>query len=150
MTGGGRMPPVAAETAARAAATSYGPSTPVERPSALVQLAGVGKRYGRLHALRNVDIEITPGEFVFLIGPSEAGKTTLLKLIHGDVRPSRGTIRVFDHRLHRRWRRSLPRLRRRVAAVFQDHRLLHDMTARGNVAFALQVADLWLPRSRVR
>jgi cell division transport system ATP-binding protein len=120
------------------------------RPAALVELAGVTRRYGRLVALRDVDLAIAPGEFVFLIGPSEAGKTTLLKLIHGDLRPTRGTIRVGEHRLNRRWRRFLPRLRRQVAAVFQDHRLLPDMTARGNVAFALEVADLWLPSWKVR
>src|SRR5262245_9545857 len=135
-----------------------GPRTAVSEPSPgqaqggapLVRLTGVSRRYGRLVALREVSLCIAPGEFVFVTGPSEAGKTTLLKLIHGDLRPSRGAIRVDGFRLELRWRRFLPRLRRRVAAVFQDHRLLHDMSARGNVAFALQVSDLWLPRREVR
>src|SRR5262249_13119704 len=135
-----------------------GPRTAASEPSPgqaqggapLVRLTGVTRRYGRLVALRNVSLSIAPGEFVFVTGPSEAGKTTLLKLIHGDLRPSKGTITVDSFRLERRWRRFLPRLRRRVAAVFQDHRLLHDMSARANVAFALQVSDLWLPRREVR
>lgn len=116
----------------------------------VVELEGVTKRYRRLVALRDTRLSIAPGEFVFVIGPSEAGKTTLLKLIHGDLRPNRGTVLVQGYRLHRRWRRFMPRLRRQVAAVFQDQRLLPDMTARGNVAFALSVADLWQPHSEVR
>src|SRR5204863_8253077 len=79
----------------------------VDAPGPLVQLHGVTKRYGRLVALRSVDLTIAPGEFLFLIGPSEAGKTTLLKLIHGDLRPTQGAVRVADHQLHRRWGRSL-------------------------------------------
>lgn len=118
-------------------------------PAPLVVLTGVTRRYGRLVALKDLSLSIAAGEFVFVTGPSEAGKTTLLKLIHGDIRPNGGRIRVERCRLERRWRRFLPRLRRRVAAVFQDHRLLHDMTARANVAFALQVSDLWLPRREV-
>ena len=127
-----------------------GGSDPVGRPSALVELRGAVRRYGKLVALRGVDLVIEPGEFVFLIGPSEAGKTTLLKLIHGDLRPNEGTVRVDRYQLHRRWRRFLPHLRREVAAVFQDGRLLPDMTARGNIGFALQVADLGMPRREVR
>jgi cell division transport system ATP-binding protein len=116
----------------------------------LVELKGVYRRYRRLVAIRAVSLAIQPGEFVFVIGPSEAGKTTLLKLIHGDLRPNRGSVRVDRYHLHRRWRRRLTRLRRDVAAVFQDQRLLRDMTARGNVAFALQVADLAMPHPEVR
>jgi cell division transport system ATP-binding protein len=127
-----------------------GQSEPGGQPSALVELRGATRRYGRLVALRGVTLTIEPGEFVFVIGPSEAGKTTLLKLIHGDLRPHRGSVRVDRHRLDRRWRRGMTRLRREVAAVFQDHRLLSDMTARGNVAFALQVADLAMPNAEVR
>src|SRR5262252_1448070 len=119
-------------------------------PRAFVELRGVTRRYGRLVALKGIDLSIQPGESVVVTGPSEAGKTTLLKLIRGDLRPNSGFIRVDGYRLERRWRRFLPRLRRRVAAVSQEHRLLHDMSVRGNVAFALQVSDLWLPRREVR
>jgi cell division transport system ATP-binding protein len=123
---------------------------PQRPPRPLVELNGVSRRYGRLLALKDVNLTIAPGEFVFVTGPSEAGKTTLLKLIHGDLRPTKGKIRVALFRLNQRWRRFLPRLRRRAAAIFQDGRLLPDMTARGNVAFALQVTDLWLPNGEVR
>src|SRR5215472_13527406 len=133
----------------RSAAPELGPE-PAQQETPFVRLAGVSRRYGRLIAIKEVSLSIAPGEFVFVTGPSEAGKTTLLKLIHGDLRPSAGTIRVDGFRLERRWRRFLPRLRRSVAAVFQDHRLLQVMSARGNLAFALQVSDLWLPRREVR
>src|SRR5437588_4461177 len=123
---------------------------PQRPPRPLVELNGVSRRYGRLLALKDINLRIAPGEFVFVTGPSEAGKTTLLKLIHGDLRPTKGRIRVALFRLNQRWRRFLPRLRRRAAAIFQDGRLLPDMTARANVAFALQVADLWLPHGEIR
>jgi len=127
------------------------PSLQPAQPAArFLELRGVTRRYGRLVALQDVNLSVQPGEFVVVTGPSEAGKTTLLKLIHGDLRPSKGFIRVDGFRLERRWRRFLPRLRRRVAAVSQDHRLLHDMSVRGNVAFALRVSDLWLPGHEVR
>src|SRR5438046_384797 len=114
----------------------------VGAPGTLVELAGVTHRYGRLVALRGVDLAIARGELVFVVGPSEAGKTTLLRLVHGDLRPTAGTVRVGRHLLHRRWRRFLPALRRNAAAVFQEHRLLPGLTALANVSFALQVADL--------
>jgi cell division transport system ATP-binding protein len=144
------MPPAITESTSQTPAIASGRPEPVGRPSALVELRGAVRRYGKLVALRDVDLVVEPGEFVFLIGPSEAGKTTLLKLIHGDLRPNKGTVRVDRYQLARRWRRFLPRLRREVAAVFQDGRLLPDMTARGNVGFALQVADLGMPRREVR
>jgi cell division transport system ATP-binding protein len=145
----GGVPGAAGGAGPRSAVPETGPGQP-QGGAPLVTLARVSRRYGRLVALRDVSLAITPGEFVFVTGPSEAGKTTLLKLIHGDLRPSKGAIRVDGFRLERRWRRFLPRLRRSVAAVFQDHRLLPDMSARANVAFALQVSDLWLPRREVR
>src|SRR5262249_61657785 len=101
------------------------------------RLTGASRRYGRLIAIKEVSLSITPGEFVFVTGPSEAGKTTLLKLIHGDLRPSAGTIRVDGFRLERRWRRFLPRLRRRVAAVSQDNRLTLVRCSCSQVACAL-------------
>src|SRR2546429_596845 len=121
---GAPTPSTTVEAARRAGDRPNGAAAHAEPPPALVELREVSKRYGRLYALRNVDLSIAPGEFVFVIGPSEAGKSTLLKLMHGDLRASWGRVRVFDYRLYRRWRRFLPRLRRQVAAVFQEHRLL--------------------------
>jgi cell division transport system ATP-binding protein len=123
----------------------------VEPSRGVVELTGVTRRFGKLVAVDNASLVIEPGELVFLVGPSESGKTTLLRLIHGDIRPSQGTVRVRRTWIRRRsLRRRMRRVQRQVGAVFQDMRLLADMNALENVAFALQLADLWAPRREVR
>src|SRR5947209_182950 len=114
------MLPAGADVQHQVPAAANGLHAAADRSEALVELAGVSRRYGRLVALRDIDLVVDPGEFVFLTGPSEAGKSTLLKLIHGDLRPTRGTVRVSRYRLNRRWRGFLPRLRRQVGAIFQE------------------------------
>jgi cell division transport system ATP-binding protein len=132
-------------------ARTQGRPLSVQPSRGVVELNGVTRRYRKLVAVDGVSLALEPGELVYLVGPSESGKTTLLRLIHGDIRPSSGTVRVRRTTLHRmspRWR--MRRLRRQVGAVFQDMRLLPDMNALENVSFALQVADLWAPRREVR
>jgi cell division transport system ATP-binding protein len=90
-------------------------------------------------ALKNVSFHLRKGEFAFLIGPSGAGKTTILRLIHMAERPSDGEVRVSGFSSGRMRRRDIPRLRRRVGMVFQDFRLLRDRTAAENLSFALEV-----------
>jgi ABC-type ATPase involved in cell division len=126
-------------------------SLSVQPSGAVVELAGVRRRFGRLMAVEDVSLSVHPGELVFMVGPSEAGKSTLLRLIHGDLRPTEGSVRVHHTVVRRRsGRRKMRRLRRQVGAVFQDMRLLPDMNALENIVFALQVADLWAPRREVR
>src|SRR5256714_8454913 len=126
-------------------------SLSVQPSGAVVELAGVRRRFGRLMAVDDVSLSVHPGELVFMVGPSEAGKSTLLRLIHGDLRPSEGSVRVHHTVVRRRsGRRKMRQLRRQVGAVFQDMRLLPDMNALENIVFALQVADLWAPRREVR
>jgi cell division transport system ATP-binding protein len=126
-------------------------SLSVQPSGAVVELTGVSRQYGRLLALDDVSLSIHPGELVFVVGPSEAGKSTMLKIIHGDLRPSNGSVRVHRTVVRRHsMRRRMRRLRRQVGAVFQDMRLLPDMTALENIVFALQVADLWAPRREAR
>jgi len=90
-------------------------------------------------ALRDVSVDIGKGEFVFLVGSSGSGKSTFLRLILREYKPSVGSIYVAGHDLGRlpAWR--IPRLRRQVGTVFQDFRLLPGKTVYENVAFALQV-----------
>ena len=90
-------------------------------------------------ALRDVSVDIGKGEFVFLVGASGSGKSTFLRLILREYKPSSGSIYVAGHDLGRlpAWR--IPRLRRQVGTVFQDFRLLPGKTVYENVAFALQV-----------
>ena len=90
-------------------------------------------------ALRNVDLKIDDGEFVFIVGSSGAGKTTLTKLLLAEQRVSDGELYVNEFKLHRirKWR--IPKLRRTLGVVFQDFRLFDNKTAYENVAFAMRV-----------
>ena len=90
-------------------------------------------------ALDGIDLMIDEGEFVFLVGPSGSGKTTLMKLITGEVRATNGTVVVNDFDMTRLKRRKLPKMRRTLGVVFQDYRLIDNMTVYDNVAFAMRV-----------
>jgi cell division transport system ATP-binding protein len=106
----------------------------------VIKLINVYKEYPRSGlALKNVSFHLRKGEFAFLIGPSGAGKTTILRLIHMVEGPTDGEVRVSGYSSMRMKRRDIPRLRRRVGMVFQTFRLLRDRTAAENLAFALEV-----------
>jgi len=107
----------------------------------LIRLEAVGKRYpSGQEALKNLTLHIDAGEFVFLTGHSGAGKSTLLKLIALIERPTRGQV-IFDGENTRRiTRRQIPRYRRRIGMVFQDHQLLFDRPVFDNVALPLIIA----------
>lgn len=90
-------------------------------------------------ALKNVDLEIRDGEFVFIVGASGAGKTTLTKLLLCEEKLSGGRIMIDGFNLSRMSRFKIPKLRRTLGIVFQDFRLLPDMTVEENIAFAMHV-----------
>jgi cell division transport system ATP-binding protein len=92
--------------------------------------------------VHDVSFHLRKGEFAFLTGASGAGKTTVLKLIHMLHRPTSGEVRVSRYSSNRMKRRDLPDLRRRVGYIFQDFRLLENLTAEENVAFALEVTGI--------
>ena len=106
----------------------------------MIKLTNVSKRYpsGNL-ALDNVSLDIDQGEFVFIVGSSGAGKSTFLKLIMCEERPSEGTIIIGDTVVTDLKRRQIPYLRRTMGIVFQDFRLIDNMTVYENVAFAMHV-----------
>lgn len=89
-------------------------------------------------ALDDVNLEIYPGEFVFLVGHSGSGKTTLLNTMLRNVKPTSGRVIVAGQDLMKIKNRKIPFLRRQIGAVFQDYKLLPNRTAYENVAFALQ------------
>jgi len=90
-------------------------------------------------ALEHVSIEVEKGEFVFLVGQSGSGKSTALRLILRETRPTNGRVIVAGKEINRLAGWKVPRLRRQIGTVFQDFRLLQNKTVAENVAFAMQV-----------
>ncbi len=107
----------------------------------MVQMNGVTMVYENsgTTALQDVDLSISEGEFVFLVGPSGSGKTTIIKLLTGEVQATEGEITVNGFDMCRIKRRKVPKMRRTIGVVFQDFRLIDDMTVYDNVAFAMRV-----------
>ena len=106
----------------------------------MIRLRGVSLVYPNgTRALDNIDLEIGKADFVFLVGHSGTGKSSLLKLLYREVVPNSGEVYVDDVRVDNLRRSRIARLRRNIGVVFQDFRLLSDKTVWENVAFALQV-----------
>ena len=106
----------------------------------MIEFTDVVKSYDQGNkALNGVSMQIEDGEFVFLVGPSGSGKSTIIKLITGELKPTSGTVHVNGYSLERIRKREIPFLRRTVGVVFQDFRLIDNMTVYENVAFAMRV-----------
>lgn len=109
----------------------------------MIQFYHVSKIYsGNIQALNDLTLQVNRGEFVFLTGPSGAGKTTLLKLIYCEESPTQGEILVNGINISRIKPSQIPYLRRNIGIVFQDFKLLKDLTVFQNVAFALEVTGI--------
>jgi cell division transport system ATP-binding protein len=87
----------------------------------------------------DLNLDIAPGDFAFLIGKSGAGKTTLLQMIYMNLIPSAGTVRFLDYTSDTITPAMLPQLRRKLGIIFQDYKLLEDRNIFDNVAFVLKV-----------
>lgn len=90
-------------------------------------------------ALQDVNLKINAGEFVSIVGQSGTGKTTLIKLLTAEERPTRGKITISDWDITKIRRSEIPTLRRQIGVIFQDFKLLPKKTIFENVAFALEV-----------
>ena len=109
----------------------------------MIQFYNVSKIHPRTgSAVAEISFHLRKGEFTFLTGHSGAGKSTILKLIHFQTRPTKGELQVLRYHSSRTKRRQIPNLRRRVGFVFQDFKLLAGLTAAENVAFALKVTGV--------
>lgn len=109
----------------------------------MIEITGLNKTYkAGSRALKNVNITISDGEFVFIMGRSGSGKSTLIKLLLKEAEPTSGRIVVNDMDLLKMPRRYVPKYRRRLGVVFQDFRLLKDKTVYENVAFAQRVIGI--------
>lgn len=109
----------------------------------MIVLKRVNKQFpdGTL-ALENISFQLDDGEFVFIIGPSGAGKTTIMKLLRRQYLPSSGTVVVGDKNIAEMVKEDIPSLRREVAMCFQDFKLLNDRTVAENVGLALEITQM--------
>ena len=106
----------------------------------MIEFNNVSKKYDNgTAALKDINIKIEKGEFVFVVGSSGAGKSTFLKLMMREEVPSSGTITVDGTVLNTIKKRDIPKFRRKLGIVFQDFRLIPNMTVFDNVAFAMRV-----------
>ncbi len=108
----------------------------------MIEFKGVCHSFGPQWALRDITFSLNKGEFLFLTGPSGAGKTTLLKLLYGALKLKKGRASVAGFDLRKLRRGQIPELRRRVSVVFQDFKILPNLTAYENVGLALKVRGL--------
>jgi len=109
----------------------------------MIRFKNVSKIYkSETYALKNVNINIESGEFVSVVGQSGTGKTTLIKLIIAEEKPSKGRVIIGDWDITNIKAREIPVLRRQIGVVFQDFKLLPNKTIFENVAFGMEVAGL--------
>lgn len=109
----------------------------------LIQFKNIFKQYKNgVTALCDVNLEITKGEFVFVIGASGSGKSTLIKLVYREEKPTKGEVFVGGINVAKLKNRKVYKLRRKIGIVFQDYKLLPKKTVYENVAFALRMYGL--------
>ena len=106
----------------------------------MIDFVNVTKTYETgTHALNGIDLHIDDGEFVFLVGASGSGKSTMIKLLTAELQPTGGSINVNGYQLEKIKRSAIPYMRRTLGVIFQDFRLIDNKTVYENVAFAMRV-----------
>lgn len=107
----------------------------------MIEFINVTKSYekNQADALKNINLFIDKGEFVFLVGRSGAGKSTFIKLLQRELEPTSGVVKVKNHDIAQLKRKEIPYLRRNIGVVFQDFKLLDNKTVFENVAYAMEI-----------
>jgi len=101
----------------------------------------VTKSYGLITALKDVSFRIKQGDFVILTGPSGAGKTTIFKIILGEIQPTSGNIVIDKQDISSLKKRRMDLVRRKIGVIFQDYQLIFDKTVEENIALALDIVQ---------
>ena len=115
----------------------------------MLDLKHVSKKYKNgVNALYDVNLKIDQGEFVYIIGPTGSGKSTLIKLLDGEEIPTKGKVEVTGINVGKLKHSKVPLYRRNIGVVFQDFRLLERKTVFENIAFALEVINV--PKEKIR
>ena len=107
----------------------------------MIELKGVSVSFDGQTVLDRVDFKLQRGEFVYLVGQTGAGKSSLMRLMYFDLKPTAGQLNVAGYNSTSIRPRDIPFLRRRLGVVFQDFKLLEDRSVYDNVAFALHVTN---------
>ena len=115
----------------------------------LIEVRNVYKQYKNgVTALCDINLSIPKGDFVFVIGSTASGKSTLIKLLYRQEKPTKGEVYVGGINVAKLRNRKVYILRRKIGIVFQDYKLLPQMTVFENVAFALEIYGL--PEKEIR
>ncbi len=115
----------------------------------MIEMHDVYKVYSNgVKALNGITVKIDQGDFVYVVGPSGAGKSTFIKLMYREVSPTHGVILINGVNVKRVRDWKIPYLRRKIGVVFQDYKLLPNMTAYENVAFAMEAVET--PKRKIR
>ncbi|WP_050637403.1 cell division ATP-binding protein FtsE [Candidatus Stoquefichus sp. SB1] len=115
----------------------------------MIKLENVTKVYKTgVRAVNNMNVDIGPGEFVYVIGPTGAGKSTFIKLLYREEKPTSGKVIVAGQDVSKIKDRKVPYFRRNIGVVFQNFRLLPKKTVFENIAFTLEVTDT--PKVEIR
>ncbi|MBO6272820.1 cell division ATP-binding protein FtsE [bacterium] len=108
----------------------------------MIQLRAVTKKYKNNYALKNVNLDIMSGEFVFVTGASGAGKSTLMKLLYKEETPTSGTVLIGGINIANLPSDKVPNLRRCMGIVFQDYKLLPNISVYDNVAYVVRTLGM--------
>jgi len=115
----------------------------------IITFTNVTTGYGKRTILRNISFSINLGEFVYVVGPTGVGKSTILKLIYADNLPVSGEVGIEKFLISQIKKSEIPFLRRRLGIVFQDFQLLADRNVYDNIAFALKATG-WKGNTRIK
>ncbi len=108
----------------------------------MIQLRNVYKKYKDIYALQNINLDIMSSEFVFLTGSSGAGKSTLMKMLYREEIPTSGTVMIGNINIAKLPNDKVPNIRRCMGIVFQDYKLLPNISVYDNIAFVIRTLGM--------